>query len=204
MTHHRVVVDAEDDLERDTAGQLTGNLATTVCPPARTVFSEQYQRFQSGDPVFTARVKQHEADAKEAEGLLKDSVKMKRCAEKKRGADLEADRLEAEIKVRRKYAARCRELADAAQMEDERRGRARVMNHDECPQAIQFGGGKGSCRARVAHVPGERPVQATSENRCAPAPLSPLSVSCTLCCWSSDDTCSPVNMSSITCSHVKV
>ena len=123
----------EDDRERDTAGQLTGRLATTRCPPERTVFNEKNQRFQSGDPVFSARVARYEADAVEAASLLKTAVESKRDAEKRRGGNLVIARLEAEIKVRRKYAARCREVADAAQMDDERRGRARVMNHDECP-----------------------------------------------------------------------
>ena len=54
---------------------------------------------------------------------------------------------------------------NASQAEDELRGRARLLNHDECGQAICFGGGKGACRPRVACVPGQKPVVAQNENR---------------------------------------
>ena len=42
---------------------------------------------------------------------------------------------------------------------------AGVMNHDECPQAICYGGGKGACRAKVGIIPGQKAVTTVCENR---------------------------------------
>jgi hypothetical protein len=39
------------------------------------------------------------------------------------------------------------------------------MNHDECPQAICYGGGKGACRPKVGTIPGQKAVTTVVENR---------------------------------------
>ena len=87
-----------------------------------------------------AKVAAFEAVAIEAEELALKIITKKRAAEKAvPPRPEEVKRLEDDpatgVKVVQRHAHRMREKADAAQQECERRGRARIMNHDECPQA---------------------------------------------------------------------
>ena len=106
------------------------------CAEEQAIFNRKKGRFQSGDPVFMKRV----ADAQDELHLRECDVDRARTA--KACAPF--------IQQKEALVAQQQELVDALIREDIRRGKARLMNHDECPAFICFDGRKGTSRQKVA------------------------------------------------------
>ena len=132
----------------------------TRCPLEKAIFNTVTMKFQSGDRVFMARVQAEQTKLRNLKINLRKFIDLStQLGRTSTSAYIEGKKELEHLIAKQEF------LVARIEAEDERRGRSRLFNHDECPQMICFGGGTGTTRRRVASAPGQPAKSGQIPNR---------------------------------------
>ena len=127
----------------------------------KAIFNPITGEFQSGDVKFMARVKE---EVNKLQHLREENSKALALARQIPG-HTDTLSFQDQLATRKGEIEKQASLVKRIKNEDARRGRARMFNHDECPQMICFGGGTGTTRRRVAGQSGKQAKSSQVPNR---------------------------------------
>ena len=157
---------AELDEQGNSVLKEDGSPELVNCSPESAILNRDTLLYQSGDPVMYNMIEQLKKDvtmtASNASTIVRQANAAHPLEDGERTYSAAAAR---KVDIARELERAAIFFLQQAQSEDQRRGRARVVFHDEMPQFIQYGGGKGPARERCAVPKNTRAVQVQEENR---------------------------------------